>query len=334
MTRVSMTRQLGSTGPTVFPLALGCMGMSGMYGKSEDDEGIATIHAALDQGVTLVDSGDFYGMGHNEMLIARALKGRRDKALLSVKFGALRSPDGAWTGFDGRPASVKNFAAYSLTRLGVDHIDIYRPARLDPQVPIEDTIGAISELIKSGHVRSIGLSEVGVDTIRRAHAVHPVCDLQIEYSLISRGPERGILPVLEELEIGVTAYGVLSRGLLSGSAPSGSGDFRSSLPRFRGENLARNQRLIDELRKIASEKGMTPSQLAIAWVLAKGSSIVPVIGARKRRQLTEALGALQFELSEDDIARVEGAIPAAAVAGTRYDEHQMKMLDSERGKGS
>jgi aryl-alcohol dehydrogenase-like predicted oxidoreductase len=334
MTRVSMTRQLGSTGPTVFPLALGCMGMSGMYGKSEDDEGIATIHAALDQGVTLVDTGDFYGMGHNEMLIARALKGRRDKALLSVKFGALRSPDGAWTGFDGRPASVKNFAAYSLTRLGVDHIDIYRPARLDPQVPIEDTIGAISELIKSGHVRSIGLSEVGVDTIRRAHAVHPVCDLQIEYSLISRGPERGILPVLEELEIGVTAYGVLSRGLLSGSAPSGSGDFRSSLPRFRGENLARNQRLIDELRKIASEKGMTPSQLAIAWVLAKGSSIVPVIGARKRRQLTEALGALQFELSEDDIARVEGAIPAAAVAGTRYDEHQMKMLDSERGKGS
>lgn len=238
MTRVSMTRQLGSTGPTVFPLALGCMGMSGMYGKSEDDEGIATIHAALDQGVTLVDTGDFYGMGHNEMLIARALKGRRDKALLSVKFGALRSPDGAWTGFDGRPASVKNFAAYSLTRLGVDHIDIYRPARLDSQVPIEDTIGAISELIKSGHVRSIGLSEVGVDTIRRAHAVHPVCDLQIEYSLISRGPERGILPVLEELEIGVTAYGVLSRGLLSGSAPSGSGDFRSSLPRFRGENLA------------------------------------------------------------------------------------------------
>ena len=334
MTRVSMTRRLGSTGPTVFPLALGCMGMSGMYGNSEDDEGITTIHAALDQGVTLVDTGDFYGMGHNEMLIARALKGRRDKALLSVKFGALRSPDGAWTGFDGRPASVKNFAAYSLTRMGVDHIDIYRPARLDPQVPIEDTIGAISELIKSGHVRSIGLSEVGVDTIRRAHAVHPICDLQIEYSLISRGPERDILPVLEELGIGVTAYGVLSRGLLSGSAPSGSGDFRSSLPRFRGENLARNQRLVDQLRKIASEKGMTPSQLAIAWVLAKGSSIVPVIGARKRRQLTEALGALQFELSEDDIARVEGAIPAAAVAGTRYDEHQMKMLDSERGKGS
>jgi aryl-alcohol dehydrogenase-like predicted oxidoreductase len=334
MTWESMTRQLGATGPSVFPLALGCMGMSGMYGKSEDDESVATIHAALDQGVTLLDTGDFYGMGHNEILIGRALKGRREKVLLSVKFGALRNPDGAWMGFDGRPAAVKNFAAYSLTRLGVDHIDIYRPARLDPQVPIEDTIGAISELVKSGHVRSIGLSEVGIDTIRRAHAVHPICDLQIEYSLISRGPEREIFAVLEELGIGVTAYGVLSRGLLSGSTPLGSGDFRSYLPRFRGENLAQNQRVVGELRKIASEKGMNPSQLAIAWVLAKGSSIVPVIGARKRTQLDESLGALRFELSEDDVARIEKAIPATAVAGTRYDEHQMKMLDSERGKRS
>ena len=334
MTWVSMTRQLGSPGPNVFPLALGCMGMSGMYGKSEEDESVATIHAALDQGVTLLDTGDFYGMGHNEILIGRALKGRREKVLLSVKFGALRSVDGGWMGFDGRPAAVKNFAAYSLTRLGVDHIDIYRPARLDPQVPIEDTIGAISELVTSGHVRSIGLSEVGIDTIRRAHAVHPICDLQIEYSLISRGPEKEIFPVLEELGIGVTAYGVLSRGLLSGSAPLGSGDFRSYLPRFRDENLARNQRLVEELRKIASEKGMTASQLAIAWVLAKGSSIVPVIGARKRTQLAESLGALRFELSEDDIARIEKAIPATEVAGTRYDEHQMKMLDSERGKRS
>jgi aryl-alcohol dehydrogenase-like predicted oxidoreductase len=334
MTRKGMTRQLGATGPTVFPLALGCMGMSGMYGKSEDDESVATIHAALDQGVTLLDTGDFYGLGHNEILIGRALKGRREKVLLSVKFGALRTPDGRWTGFDGRPAAVKNFAAYSLTRLGVDHIDIYRPARLDPQVPIEDTIGAISELVKSGHVRSIGLSEVGIDTIRRAHGVHPICDLQIEYSLISRGPETEIFPVLEGLGIGVTAYGVLSRGLLSGSVPSSSGDFRSNLPRFRGENFAQNQRLVEEVRKIASEKGMKPSQMAIAWVLAKGSSIVPVIGARKRTQLTESLEALRFQLSEHDIARIEKAIPTAAVAGTRYDEHQMKMLDSERGKGS
>jgi aryl-alcohol dehydrogenase-like predicted oxidoreductase len=334
MTTVRRTRKLGSTGPTVFPLALGCMGMSGMYGRSEDDESIATIHAALDHGITLLDTGDFYGVGHNEMLIGRALKGRRDKALLSVKFGALRSPEGGWTGVDGRPAAVKNFAAYSLTRLGVDYIDIYRPARLDPNVPIEETIGAISELVKSGHVRSIGLSESGVETIRRAHAVHPICDLQIEYSLISRGPETEIFPVLEDLGIGVTAYGVLSRGLLSGSAPTGPGDFRSYLPRFRAENLAQNQRLVEELKQVASEKGMTPSQLAIAWVLAKGASIVPVIGARKRSQLSESLGALQFQLSEEDLARIEKAIPPSAVAGSRYDEHQLKMLDSERRKGS
>ena len=334
MTSENISRRLGSTGPTVFPLALGCMGMSGMYGQSEDDESIATIHAALDQGITLLDTGDFYGMGHNEMLIGRALRGRRENALLSVKFGALRSPEGGWTGYDARPVAVKNFAAYSLTRLGVDHIDIYRPARLDPKVPIEDTIGAISQLVKAGYVRSIGLSEVGVDTIRRAHAVHPICDLQIEYSLISRNPETEIFPVLEELGIGVTAYGVLSRGLLSGSAPSGPGDFRSYLPRFRGENLARNQRLVDILKEIASEKGVSPSQLAIAWVLAKGDSIVPVVGARKRTQLSESLGAVQLQLSADELARIEKAIPVSAVAGTRYDEHQMKMLDSERGKGS
>lgn len=334
MTSENISRRLGSTGPTVFPLALGCMGMSGMYGQSEDDESIATIHAALEQGITLLDTGDFYGMGHNEMLIGRALRGRRENALLSVKFGALRSPEGGWTGYDARPVAVKNFAAYSLTRLGVDHIDIYRPARLDPKVPIEDTIGAISQLVKAGYVRSIGLSEVGVDTIRRAHAVHPICDLQIEYSLISRNPETEIFPVLEELGIGVTAYGVLSRGLLSGSAPSGPGDFRSYLPRFRGENLARNQRLVDILKEIASEKGVSPSQLAIAWVLAKGDSIAPVVGARKRTQLSESLGAVQLQLSADELARIEKAIPVSAVAGTRYDEHQMKMLDSERGKGS
>jgi len=334
MTSENISRRLGSTGPTVFPLALGCMGMSGMYGQSDDDESIATIHAALDRGITLLDTGDFYGMGHNEMLIGRALRGRRENALLSVKFGALRSPEGGWTGYDARPVAVKNFAAYSLSRLGVDHIDIYRPARLDPKVPIEDTIGAISQLIKAGYVRSIGLSEVGVDTIRRAHAVHPICDLQIEYSLISRNPETEIFPVLKELEIGVTAYGVLSRGLLSGSAPSGPGDFRSYLPRFRGENLARNQRLVDILTELASEKGVSPSQLAIAWVLAKGDSIVPVVGARKRTQLSESLGAVELQLTADELARIEKAIPVSAVAGTRYDEHQMKMLDSERGKGS
>lgn len=315
-------------GIEVFPIALGCMGMSGMYGAVDENESIATIHAALDAGVTLLDTGDFYGAGHNEMLIGRALKDRRNQALLSVKFGALRTPEGSWAGFDGRPVAVKNFASYSLKRLGVDHIDIYRPARLDPVVPIEETIGAIADLIRGGYVRHIGLSEVGVDTIRRAHAVHPVTDLQIEYALISRGPETGIFPALDELGIGVTAYGVLSRGLLSGSKPAPQGDFRAHLPRFSGENFERNQRLIEELKMLALEKGLQPAQLAIAWVLAKGRSIVPVVGARTRKQLAESLAAVRVKLSAAELTRIEQAIPA--VAGTRYDERQMKLLDSER----
>lgn len=323
-------RQLGSTGPTVFPLALGCMGMSGMYGEANERESVATIHAALDAGVTLLDTGDYYGAGHNEMLIGRALADRRDKALLSVKFGALRSPEGGWIGMDARPAAVKNFLAYSLIRLGVDHVDIYRPGRLDPAVPIEDTVGAIADLVKAGYVRYIGLSEVGTDTIRRAHGVHPISDVQIEYSLISRGPEAKIFPVLSELGIGVTAYGVLSRGLLSGSKPTGKSDFRAYLPRFTGENRDRNQWLIDTLQKLAADKGVRPSQLAIAWVLAKGKNIVPVIGARTRVQLEESLGALRVALSSADLTRIEDAIPPSAVAGTRYDEHQMRILDSER----
>jgi len=322
-------RKLGVAGQ-VFPIALGCMGMSGMYGASDDNESIATIHAALDAGVTLLDTGDFYGSGHNEMLIGRALKDRRHQALLSVKFGALRTPDGAFAGFDGRPVAVKNFAAYSLKRLGVDHIDIYRPSRLDPNVPIEDTVGAVGDLIRAGYVRHLGLSEVGADTIRRAHAVQPVSDLQIEYALISRGPEAVIFPVLQELGIGVTAYGVLSRGLLSSSKPAVKGDFRVNLPRFSGENFKRNEKVIDELKRLAAEKGLEPAQLAIAWVLAKGQNIVPVIGARTRKQLSESLAALQVKLSAADLARVEENIPASAIAGTRYDEHQMKMLDSER----
>jgi aryl-alcohol dehydrogenase-like predicted oxidoreductase len=323
-------RQLGTNGPSVFPIGLGCMGMSGMYGKSDDAESIATIHAALDRGVTLLDTGDYYGTGHNEMLIARALKDRREKALLSVKFGALRSPDGGWIGMDARPTAVKNFLTYSLTRLGVDHVDIYRPGRLDPSVAIEETIGAIADLVKAGYVRYIGLSEVGAESIRRAHAVHPIADLQIEYSIVSRSPEAKIFPVLTELGVATTAYGVLSRGLLSGSHPSGQNDFRAYLPRFAGENLKRNQRLLEALRMLAEEKRATPSQLAIAWVLAKGTSIVPLIGARTRKQLAESLGAVDLHLSPADLARVEGAIPPSAVAGSRYDEHQMRILDSER----
>ena len=306
------------------------MGMSGMYGPADEAESVATIHAALDRGVTLIDTGDFYGMGHNEMLIGRALRDRRDSALLSVKFGGLRGPDSSWIGFDARPAAVKNFAAYSLQRLGVDHIDIYRPARLDPAVPIEDTIGAIADLVKAGYVRHIGLSEVGVETIRRAHAVHPIADLQIEYSLISRGPEAEIFPVLSELGIGVTAYGVLSRGLLSGSKPAASGDFRTTLPRFTGENAARNRRLVEALTGLARARGVTSSQLAIAWVLAQSPSIVPVVGARTRKQLDESLSALAVSLDAAALEALTAAVPSSAVAGDRYGAHQMQALDSER----
>jgi aryl-alcohol dehydrogenase-like predicted oxidoreductase len=323
-------RQLGPTAPRVFPLALGCMGMSGMYGPADEHESIATIHAALDHGITLLDTGDFYGTGHNEMLIGRALRDRRSQALLSVKFGGLRGPDGSWIGVDTRPVAVKNFLSYSLTRLGVDYIDIYRPARLDPAVPIEETVGAIADLVKAGYVRAVGLSEVGPDTVRRAHAIHPISDLQIEYSLVSRGPEAAIFPLLAELGIGVTAYGVLSRGLLSGSTPAPHGDFRAHLPRFTGGNLEQNQVLIDALRGLAAGKGVTGSQLAIRWVLAKGWNIVALVGARTRAQLSESLGALDVELSPEDMERIERAMPASAVAGTRYDERQMRMLDSER----
>jgi aryl-alcohol dehydrogenase-like predicted oxidoreductase len=301
-----------------------------MYGPSDERESIATIHAALDAGINLLDTGDYYGAGHNELLIGRALRDRRDKALISVKFGALRAPDGSWLGMDARPAAVRNFLGYTLTRLGVDHVDIYRPGRFDPAVPIEDTVGAIADLVKAGYVRAIGLSEAGVDTIRRAHAVHPISDLQIEYSLISRAPENTIFPVLAELGVGVTAYGVLSRGLLSGSRPSSQGDLRARLPRFTGQNRERNERLVKALQKLATEKRVTASQLAIAWVLAKGLTIVPLIGARTRAQLTESLVALDLTLSREDTARIEETVPASAVAGTRYDEHQMRILDSER----
>ncbi len=327
---ITERRRLGRTGPEVFPIALGCMGMSGMYGQTDDAESIATIHAAIDAGVNLIDTGDFYGMGHNEMLISNAVRFFREQVLLSVKFGAQRGPDGSWLGYDARPVAVKTALAYTLKRLGVDFIDIYRPSRLDPKVPIEDTVGAIAEMIEAGYVRFIGLSEVGPETIRRAAAVHPIVDLQIEYSLISRGPEAKIFPALKELGIGVTAYGVLSRGLLSASQPSGADDIRNRFPRFSGDNLARNQQLVAHLRQIANDKGVTPVQLAVGWALAKGESIVPVMGARTRKQLAESLGALEVKLTAEEIAAVEAAIPAESVAGTRYDPAQMRVLDSEK----
>jgi aryl-alcohol dehydrogenase-like predicted oxidoreductase len=312
-------------------IALGCMGMSRMYGEADESESIATIHAALERGVDLLDTGDFYGQGHNELLIGRALRGRREKTRVSVKFGAMRGPDGAWLGMqDSRPAAVKNFLAYSLVRLGLDHVDIYRPARLDPNVPIEDTIGAIADLIKAGYVREIGLSEVGPETIRRAAAVHPIVDLQIEYSLVSRGPERSIFPVLDELGIGVTAYGVLSRGLLTGSTPQGPKDFRSYMPRFTGANREKNQALIDTLARLAAERRTTPAALAVAWVMAKGPRIIPLVGARTRRQLDDALAALDLKLSPDEVTALENAVSADAIAGTRYPEAMLAHLDSER----
>jgi aryl-alcohol dehydrogenase-like predicted oxidoreductase len=323
-------RQLGSAGPEVSTLGLGCMGMSGMYGEADEGESTATIHAALDAGINLLDTGDFYGMGHNELLISRALEARAtDRPLISVKFGAQRGPDGAWLGYDARPQAVKTALAYSLNRLRVDHIDVYRPARLDPTVPIEDTIGAIAELVQAGYVRYIGLSEVGPETIRRAAAVHPICDLQIEYSLLSRGIERAILPTCRELGIAITAYGVLSRGLISGSRSAGAGDIRGRMPRFRQENLRRNMELVERLKTIAEGHGVSTAQLAIAWVLARGEDIVPLIGARRRDQLTEALGAVNLTLTDEDLDVIAQAMPADAVAGDRYDEAQMAHLDSE-----
>ena len=327
-------RQLGNDGPIVSALGLGCMGMSDLYGPADRGESLATIHAALDAGVTLLDTGDFYGSGHNEMLVAEALASRRrDEVAISVKFGAMRDPARGWIGVDARPAAVRNFLAYTLQRLRVDHVDLYRPARLDPAVPVEDTVGAIADMVKAGYVRHIGLSEVGAGTLRRAHAVHPIADLQIEYSLVSRGVEDAILPVARELGVGITAYGVLSRGLISGhwtKAREGERDFRGALPRFRGENLARNLALVEAMRTVAARVGATVAQVAIAWVASRGADIVPLVGARRRDRLAEALGALAVRLSPADLAALEGAVPKGAAAGERYPAAQIAHLDSER----
>jgi aryl-alcohol dehydrogenase-like predicted oxidoreductase len=324
--------QLGGDGPAVSELGLGCMGMSGGYGPADDAESIATIHAALDAGITMLDTGDFYGSGHNEMLIREALKGgRRERAFVAVKFGAQRGPDGKFLGDDGRPQSVKNFLAYSLKRLGTDHIDLYQPARLDPTVPIEDTVGAIADMVKGGYVRYIGLSEASAKSIRRAHAVHPVAALQIEYSLLSRNIEKEILPTVRELGIALVAYGVLSRGLISDNAQASrdSGEIRTRMPRFSAENFPRNLALVRALAAIAREKNASTAQLAFAWIRSCGTDIVPLIGARRPAQLAEALGALDVTLTPADIARIEEAVPGGAVAGTRYLPAVLAHMDSE-----
>jgi aryl-alcohol dehydrogenase-like predicted oxidoreductase len=332
------TRSLGTTGLTVSALGLGCMGMSDFYGPADEAESSATIQAALDAGISLLDTGDYYAAGHNELLIREALRGRdREQAVVSVKFGLMRAPDGSIVGNDLRPPAVKNFLAYTLRRLGTDYVDVYRPGRVFPDVPIEETVGAIAEMVQAGYVRHLGLSEVGAETIRRAHSVHPVADVQIEYSLISRAIEDGILPTCRKLGIGITAYGVLSRGLLSGhwskerEASLAPHDFRASAPRFNGENLERNLALVETLREIAEEKGATVAQLAIAWALSRGEDVVPLVGARRRERLTEALGALELELTPDDLARIEDVVPVDAAAGERYQAEQMAILDSERG---
>lgn len=329
------TSQLGKTGPHVGAIGLGCMGMSDAYGPSDESESIATIHAALDAGMTLLDTGDFYGMGRNELLLRKALQSvPRSNVILSVKFGAMRDPSNSIIGVDARPDSVKNFLAYSLKRLGTDYIDIYRPARVDPTVPIEDTVGAIADMVKAGYVRHIGLSEVGADTLRRAAAVHPIVDLQIEYSVFSRGIESHILPACRELGIAITAYAVLSRGLLSGSwskeRKAVPGDFRSRAPRFTGDNLERNLVLVESLRAVAGKRGCAVAQLAIAWVLSHGRDIIPLIGSRTRAQLSDTLGAIDVHLSAEDIASIERAVPYGSVAGDRYAPQQMAHLDSEK----
>ncbi|WP_181272713.1 aldo/keto reductase [Brevibacterium oceani] len=327
-TRAIDHRRLGTAGPFVTSPGLGAMSMSGAYGPASDEEGTAAIRTYLDAGGNLIDTGDFYAAGHNEMLIGRALAERdRDDVILSVKFGAVLSPDGAFIGFDSRPDAVRNSLSYSLRRLGTDHIDIYRPARLDPNVPIEDTVGAIAELVEAGYVRSIGLSEVGAETIRRAAAVAPISDLQIEYSLLTRSIEsNGILDACRKLGIGITAYGALAKGMFAGKTDGN----RAMFPRFQGENLVHNQGITSALGELASARGITLPQLAIAWVAAQGEGVVPVVGSRTPDQVRATLSSTEVQLSSDDLAAVAEVLAGTEVRGDRYPTALMAQLDSER----
>jgi len=321
-------RTLGKNGPALAPLGLGCMGLSGLYGKTEDDYSVKVIQAALDQGINLVNTGDFYGLGHNELLLGRALKDRRDKAFVSVKYGVLRSPEGGFNGMDTRPSATKNFLSYSLVRLGVDYVDLYQPARKDPNVPIEETVGAIADLVKAGYVRHIGLSEVSSETLRRAHAVHPIAAVEHEYSLFDRDIEDDLLPTANELGVAIVAYGVLSRGMIQskGQVQIKPNDFRAILPRFSGDNLAKNNSIVQKLQEFAAEKNATATQIAFAWVLNRGENIFPLIGAKSIEQLNECLGSQTVMLNADELEKLDSWFAPGAVAGTRYPEPMMAML--------
>jgi aryl-alcohol dehydrogenase-like predicted oxidoreductase len=324
-------RSLGTQGLTVSALGLGCMGMSEFYGRADEKEAVATIHRALDLGITLIDTADIYGPYTNEELVGRALRGRRDQAVLATKFGIVRSSDPAYRGVNGRPEYVRQSCDGSLRRLGVDRIDLYYQHRVDPTVPIEDTVGAMAELVRSGKVRYLGLSEAASATIRRAHRVHPISALQTEYSLWTRDPEQDILGTVRELGIGFVAYSPLGRGFLTGrfkkTADIGDDDFRRNSPRFQGNNLAKNLELVSRVEALARAKGVTTGQLALAWVLAQGEDIVPIAGTTRRSHLEENVAAIAVDLSAPDLEALAAAMPPGAASGLRYPEAAMKTVN-------